>query len=210
MLLQTLNRHLPLLNNVDKDENVTPFYLYEQYVSLIGDLSTLIQADKKVPVLPVYRHKTLTDVFVPIIDTLRQLLSVVLEQSSVAIALEEKKFGIRVGTISDRSLFTSASFIIAVGADASIDEIRQHFPSQVKIGSVESIKELVNLQLPGIQINHLAAAPREIPYQRQYAYFELVPKGQYWESLCQSSAIAVHVSSQLPNINIELWAIRGN
>lgn len=208
MLLQTLNRHKPVFKNLEQERQVTPFYLYEKLINLVADMSTLVEANHKVPPIPVYRHNNLTEVFIPVMNVIRQQLSVVLEQNSILIELQEKKFGIRVGTISDRSLLSSASFILAVGADASIDEIRQHFPSQVKIGSVDVIKELVNLQLPGIQVSHLAAAPREIPYQRQFAYFELVAKGEYWEGLKSSGGIAIHLSNQLPNLQIELWAIR--
>ena len=47
---------------------------------------------------------------------LRQALSAVLEQTAVAIALQERKFGIRVGPILDRSLTTDATWVLAVKA----------------------------------------------------------------------------------------------
>ncbi|MAK90124.1 MAG: type VI secretion system baseplate subunit TssK [Oleibacter sp.] len=208
LMLQTLNRHFPILSYMDSADSLTPFYLYEQLVSLIGDLSTMIQADRMVPELPGYEHQQLDRVFPPIIEQLRHLFSVVLEQNSVNIPLQEKKFGIRVGKISDRSLLSSASFILAVSADIANEEIRQYFPQQVKIGSVESIQELVNLQLPGVQVSPLAAAPREIPYQRHFVYFELVQTGESWQALVSSGGIACHIGTNFPNLNMELWAIR--
>lgn len=208
MLLQTLNRHVPVLRYMEHTDRLTPFYLYEKFVTLIGDMSTMIQSDKMVPALPHYDHQRLSSVFLPLIELLRQLFSVVLEQNSVNIPLQEKKFGIRVGNVSDRSLFTSASFILAVSADVSADNIRQYFPQQIKIGAVESIKELVNLQLPGVQVTPLAAAPREIPYQRHYVYFELVQSGEPWQALISSGGIACHIGTNFPNLSMELWAIR--
>lgn len=208
MMLQTLNRYLPLLRQLHHCEHIKPYALYEVLVSLIGEMSTFIQADKMVPELPYYLHSKLSSVFHPLMQVLRELFSVVLEQNAVSIALEERKFGIRVGTIADKSLFTHASFILAVGADVSPDELRKHVPGQIKIGAVESIKELVNLQLPGIQINHLPAAPRDIPYQRHCVYFELVQAGEYWQSLSVSGGIACHLSQSFPNLTLELWAIR--
>lgn len=208
MMLQTLNRHLPMLRYMDNADSITPFYLYEKWVSLIGDMSTIIQADKMVPVLPHYQHQQLNDVFPALIEQLRKLFSVVLEQNSVNIPLQEKKFGVRVGNVADRTLFSSASFILAVSADIPADNIRQFFPQQVKIGPVESIKELVNLQLPGVQVTPLAAAPREIPYQRHYVYFELVQTGDTWQALASSGGIACHIGTNFPNLTMELWAIR--
>jgi type VI secretion system protein ImpJ len=208
MMLQTLNRYLPLLRQFDHCEHIKPYSIYTTLVSLIGEMSTFIQTDKMVPELPYYLHGDLSSVFQPIMKTLRELFSVVLEQNAINIELEERKFGIRVGTIADKSLFSHASFILAVGADVSPDELRKNVPGQIKIGAVESIKELVNLQLPGIQINHLPAAPRDIPYQRHCVYFELVQSGEYWQNLSVSGGIACHLSQPFPNLTLELWAIR--
>jgi type VI secretion system protein ImpJ len=210
LMLQTLNRHYPMLQHLDKAEHITPYDLYDKMVTLVGDMSTFIQPDKLVPDLPHYDHRQPSLMFVTLISELRQMFSVVLEQNSINIPLQEKKFGIRVGTISDKTLFTSASFILAVSADISADDIRKYFPPQVKIGAVEQIKELVNVQLPGIQLTHLAAAPREMPYQRNFVYFELVQNGEYWQSLTESGGIACHIGTNFPNLSMELWAIRSH
>ncbi|WP_448213881.1 type VI secretion system baseplate subunit TssK [Colwellia sp. MEBiC06753] len=210
LMLQALNKTLPMLKHLDAVAKLTPMALYEFLIVLIGELSTFIKPDKMPPDLPSYKHKELTEVFSILIQEVRQSFSVVLEQNSINIPLQEKKYGIRVGVVADKSLFTTASFILAVHSDLSPEEMRQYFSPQVKIGAVEQIKELVNVQLPGIQLNSLAVAPREIPYQRNFVYFELVPKGEYWQALAQSGGIAIHVGSNFPNLSIELWAIRGN
>lgn len=210
LMLQTMNRYYPIILHLEKAEHVTPFTLYEKMISLIGDMSTFVQSDKIVPTLPYYDHRQPSDMFLTLIAQLRQLFSVVLEQNSINIPLHEKKFGIRIGTVSDKTLFTSATFVLAVSADISADDIRKYFPVQVKIGAVEQIKELVNLQLPGIQLSHLAAAPREMPYQRNHVYFELIQNGEYWNSLIESGGIACHIGTNFPNLSMELWAIRSH
>ncbi|MGQ8367224.1 type VI secretion system baseplate subunit TssK [Glaciecola sp. 1036] len=209
MLLQALNRHSAVVNHLAAAAFVTPFYLFEKLSTLICELSTFIKSSKLPDALPSYQHADPNAVFKPLIEEARQLFSVVLEQNSINIPLQERKFGIRVGTISDKTLFQNASFILAVSADVSPDEIIKHFASQTKIGAVESIKELVNLQLPGVQLTHLAAAPREVPYQRNFVYFELVQSGEYWQTLTQSGGLACHVSANLPGLVLELWAVRG-
>jgi len=210
LMLQTLNRHYPVLVNLDLTEKLTAYELYIKFIELIGDMSTFLKADKLVPDLPHYQHNNLTDIFSTLIDELRQGFSVVLEQNSINIPLQVKKYGISIGSVSDKTLFSSASFILAVTADISTEEIRQYFPPQVKIGAVEQIKELVNVQLPGIQLNSLAVAPREIPYQRNYVYFELIPNGEYWDSLVESGGIAFHNGTNFPGLLMELWAIRSS
>ena len=208
MMLQTLNRHQPMLQYLDQAEQVHPFYLYEKLCTLIGHMSTFIKADKLVAQLPHYQHAQPKEVLDELINELRSLFSVVLEQNSINIPLQERKFGIRVGTISDKTLFQNASFILAVSADVSAEDLIKFFPSQTKIGAVESIKELVNLQLPCIQLTHLPAAPREVPYQRHFVYFELLQNSEYWTALTQSGGIACHISADFPGLSVELWAIR--
>jgi type VI secretion system protein ImpJ len=210
LMLQTLNRHAPILNNLNQAEILAPFELYERFIGLIGDMSTFIKADKLVPELPIYQHNKLTEMFSSLIEELRQVFSVVLEQNSLNIPLQEKQYGISIGVIADKTLFSSASFILAVTADISTEELRKYFQAQVKIGAIEQIKELVNVQLPGIQLNNLAVAPREIPYQRNYIYYELIQSGEYWNALAESGGIALHVGTKFPNLNMELWAIRSN
>ena len=83
------------------------------------------------------------------------------------------------------------------------------FPATIKIGSVEKIRELVNLQLPGVTLRPLAVAPRQIPYHAGFAYFELERSGEHWNVLQTSGGIALHVGGEFPGLQIEFWAIRG-
>ena len=82
-------------------------------------------------------------------------------------------------------------------------------PSQVKIGAVEQIRELVNVALPGIAVRPMAAAPRQLPFYVGATYFELDRNSPHWQQMQSSGGFAVHVSGEFPNLNIELWAIRG-
>lgn len=209
LMLQALNRNQPIIRYFESTECIHPLDVYLQLTSLIAEMSTFIKADKQSPQLPLYDHNNLTIIFDTIINELRQIFSIVLEQNSINIPLVEKKYGIRVGVVADKTVFKSGSFILAVTADIKPEEIRKYFPSQVKIGAVEQIKELVNVQLPGILLNNLAIAPREIPYQRNFVYFELIPKGEYWNALVKSGGIAIHIGTNFPNLSMELWAIRG-
>jgi type VI secretion system protein ImpJ len=83
------------------------------------------------------------------------------------------------------------------------------FPMQSKIGPVEKIKDLVNLQLPGIALRALPVAPRQIPYHTGFAYFGLDQSADLWAQLRGSGGIAVHVSGSFPGLAMELWAVRG-
>jgi type VI secretion system protein ImpJ len=140
---------------------------------------------------------------------LRAALSAVLEQSAIAIPIEAKKFGLHVAAVGDRTLFGTAVFVLAVRADMPAEELRKRFPAQLKIGPVEKIRDLVNLQLPGIGLQAMPVAPRQIPYHAGFVYFELDQANELWGQLKTSGGISLHVAGEFPSLKMELWAVRG-
>lgn len=208
MLLTVINRALPVVRHLIQIENLHPEDLFRTCVGLAGELSVFMTTDKQPPEFPPYQHDNLSGCFAPVIRTLRQYLSSVLEQTAIAIKLEERKYGISVGVIADRKLLGNAGFVLAVNADIPAEDVRRHFAGQAKIGPVEEIRQLVNSALPGITLRPLPVAPRQIPYHAGVVYFEMDADSPYWGKMTTSGGIAVHVSGQYPGLKMELWAIR--
>ncbi|PWR01180.1 type VI secretion system baseplate subunit TssK [Meridianimarinicoccus roseus] len=208
LLLMTINRTVPLLRQLSQQDNAHPITLFRDCVALAGELSSLLSHEKRPNEYPAYQHHNLTGCFLPVIRDLRTYLSAVLEQTAVAIPIEERKFGIWAGRLADRKLIGTASFVLAVSADIPAERVRRHFAGQAKIGPVEEIRQLVNSALPGIGVTALPVAPRQIPYSAGVVYFELDASSPYWGKMTTSGGIAVHVSGEYPGLNMELWAIR--
>ena len=98
--------------------------------------------------------------------------------------------------------------MLAVSARMPGEALRSRFPTQVKIGPVERIRELVNLQLPGIPLRPLPVAPRQIPYHAGYTYFELDRNNEFWKQLTNSGGFAFHIAGEFPELELEFWAIK--
>jgi type VI secretion system protein ImpJ len=147
LLLQAVNRYEPLFAHYGESAAVHPEELFRVCVSAAGELATFTTPSKRAPQLPGYRHDRLRESFEPVMAALRASLSAVLEQRAIPIPIESKKFGISVATVADRSLYSTAVFVLAARADLPAEELRRRFPAQLKIGPVEKIRELVNLQL---------------------------------------------------------------
>ncbi len=208
LMLQAINRYEPLVTHLAAGARCHPEDLYRLGLEIAGDLATLTSSARRPARFPGYHHDALRDGFEPLIEALRGSLSVVLEQNAVPIALAQKKFGISVGTVAARTLFDSAVFVLAARAEMPMEEFRRQFPQQLKIGPVEKIRDLVNLQLPGIAINAMPVAPRQIPYHAGFAYFELDRQSELWRALKASGGIAIHQSGAFPGLTLEFWAIR--
>jgi type VI secretion system protein ImpJ len=209
LMLQIVNRYEPVVAHLAANPSCHPEDLFRLALGMTGELSTLTAASRRPPQFPVYRHEQLRASFEPVINALQACLVTVMEQTAIAIPLAHKKFGISVATVSDTSLFDSASFVLAARADVPAEELRRRFPSQLKIGPVEKIRDLVNLQLPGIALQAMPVAPRQIPYHAGFAYFELDRANELWRTLKTSGGIAIHRSGEMPNLTMEFWAIRG-
>ena len=209
MLLQSVNGWQTLLSHVADAGNLHPEAFYRTLLQMAGELATFTDPRRRPGVYPAYRHADLRRSFAPVVADIRRSLSAVLEQTAVRIALQERRHGVRVGAVEDRSLLAGSSFVLVVQADVPADRLRRGFPSTVKIGAVEHIRELVNVALPGIEISALPVAPRQMPFIAGALYFELDRNSPHWAQMQSSGGFAVHVSAEYPNLALELWAIRG-
>jgi len=209
LLLEAVNRSEPVFAHLRRITLLHPERLYTDCFALAGDLATF--RDRRRPAdFPEYQHDDLAKTFKPVIDSLRQSLSTVLEQNAIPIELQERKFGIRVALVSDAELRRTASFVLAVNAQIPSEALRQRFPAQIKIGPVELIRDLVTRQLPGVSIRALPVAPRQIPFHAGFSYFELdTQHNEVWKQLEVSGGLAMHVAGEFPGLEMEFWAVRG-
>jgi type VI secretion system protein ImpJ len=209
LLLQALNRVDPRLRHAAAQAaQLHPESFYVICLELAGELATFTAQAKRATIFPDYRHEDLEATFATVFADLRASLSSVLEQTAVAIPLQDRRHGVKVGTINDRSLLLAANFVLAVRANMPAEMLRRSLPNQIKIGPVEQIAQLVNVALPGIRARPLPVAPRQLPFQSGTVYFELENSGPLWKQLDVSGALALHLAGDFPELAMELWAIR--
>jgi type VI secretion system protein ImpJ len=208
LLLQSINRAEGLLAHLVESGLLHPEDLYRFCVALAGDLATFTTASRRRATFPRYRHERLRESFEPVIAALRASFAVVIESNAIPIPITAKKYGVSVATVADRTLFTSAVFILAARAELPADELRKRFPAQLKIAPAETLPNYVNLQLPGLPINSIPVAPRQIPVHAGFVYFELDQSNEIWSKLAASGGIGLHVAGEFPGLALEFWAIR--
>ncbi|MDA7746081.1 type VI secretion system baseplate subunit TssK [Psychromonas sp.] len=208
MMLQMINRLEPLAAHLSQLKSLHPLNLYTELVQIVGEFSTFVTETKRPPAFSPYLHGNLQHTFQPVTTALRQCLTMVYEQTAVSLPLVEKKFGIRVSQITDRTLLQSGLFVLAVRAQVPENVLRNQFPATVKVGPAERIRQLVNASMPGIPLKIMASAPRQIPYHAGYCYFELERNNEFWKELTHSGAFAFHIGADFPELELEFWSIR--
>lgn len=209
LLLQTVNRHEPVFAHLASSSTLHPVHFYECALALAGDLATF-RDSRRAARFSAYAHDDPGASFRPLIDDLRRSLSMVLEQSAIRIELHDRRHGVRVALIPDVELQRNATFVLAVQSQMAGEVLRARFPTQVKIGPVERIRDLVNLHLPGVTLTPLPVAPRQIPFHSGASYFELETRhSDLWRQLEQSGGLAMHIAGEFPGLELAFWAIRG-
>lgn len=208
LMLQTINRYLAfMLHQKEGAIHTHPEELFVNLMKLCADLMTFLP-NRKMGDMPIYDHKNLRDCYRHLMSNLRISLSTVLEQRIVRIDLEQKDSATYVAQTPSAQILEIADFVLAVKADMPNEILRQKLPTIMKISSVEKIGELVSYHLPGIRLNALSIAPRELPYHNGYVYFELEKHTELWKIFNDTSGMAFHIAGDFPNIDLEFWAIK--
>lgn len=210
LMLQLLNRAQSRMHYYMSQDRIHPSDLFLELSSLVGELAVFMKKEKRLLKQFEYDHMHQGLSFDLVIVELNEMLSHVLEQNSILLPVVAKKYGVYVSTIADKSIITSSSFILAVKSDIESDQLKKILLANLKVGSIETIRDLVNYHLAGFVLKPLASAPRQIPYKVNYLYFKVELKDDDKEKLAHSGGFAFHLSGDLPSVEYTLWAIRND
>jgi type VI secretion system ImpJ/VasE family protein len=208
LLLQSLNRWVPMLQHLEGLPNVHAERLYEGLVGLSGELATLIRAERKPPPLPRYDHENPQTCFDPVFDLLQSMLAAVFERSAVQMPLENAGPGAYVSKIVDHNLYKTGYFYLAVAAAAPVEEIRGLFPQVAKLGPVQKMRQIVDSALPGVPLRHTPTPPPQLRVLPGYVYFELDRGVPDWAEFASAPALGLHVAGDWPQLKMELWCVK--
>jgi type VI secretion system protein ImpJ len=213
LMLLAINRFEPVVAHMARATQVHPQDLYLLAVQLAGELATFTADSKRCEEFPPYQHENLRKSFEPVMKALRLAFGAQMQQVAVPITVGQirNRPGFFGAPVADPGLFEGASFVLAVRADVPHEDLRRTFPLQAKIGSPDQIQSLVSTAVPGITLNTLPVAPRQIPYHAGFVYFELDGNQRLdlWERCRTQSSFAFHVGGNWPGLMMEFWAIRG-
>ncbi|MGI4732258.1 MAG: type VI secretion system baseplate subunit TssK [Janthinobacterium lividum] len=208
LLLQALNKWIPVLGHLEHLPTVHPERLYETLIAAAGELATLIRPDRRPPSLPRYDHENPQLCFDPVFDLLQSMLSAMFDRSAVQLPLEQAGPGAFVSKIVDHNLFTTGYFYLAVAAASPVEEIRSLFPSVAKIGSIGRMRQIVDSALPGVPLRHTPTPPPQLRVLPGFVYFELDRGVPDWREFATAPALGLHVAGDWPQLRMELWCVK--
>lgn len=208
LMLQLINRTGLVLRHFLDIGQVHPEELYRALLGMLGELSTFSSDSKRPPGNSHYQHADQGASFRTLMASIRDVLSMVLEQHAIEMPLQAREYGVLVAALMDPQLLGSATFVLAASAHCDPETLRLRLPSHLKVGSVERIRQLVNLHLPGIKVRPLPVAPRQIPFHSDKTYFALEFSAEELAHMDGSGGFAFHVSDEFSGLELKFWAIR--
>ncbi|EAB8210298.1 type VI secretion system baseplate subunit TssK [Salmonella enterica] len=209
MMLQMLNRHQMQFTHCTRLHTLHPEAFYRGLVGLLGELMTFTEGNRLPCAVEHYDHRDLTLTFnKTVIPELRRALNTVLVPRAQNLPLFFTE-GTYIATINDPTLLQSSKLVLAVRARMPYDQVQRQFIQQSKIAATNKIRDVVSVQVPGIPLRTLTAAPRQLPYHEGYVYFELEKSVAAWQDIIKTGALALHISGTFPDLDLQLWAIRG-
>jgi type VI secretion system protein ImpJ len=208
LMLQALNRAEPLFRQLALAPQAHPWELHRICLQLAGDLATFTTDARHAAEHPLYDHDDLKGCFAPLIADLRRMLSAVIDRNAVQIELAERDHGVHLAVFPNAELVRMSNLVLAVNAQLPAEQLRTRFTARSKLGPADRLRDLVNLNLPGIALRLLPTAPRQLPFHAGFHYFELDRGGELWKQLERSGSLALHVAGEFPSLELELWAVR--
>lgn len=208
LLLQSCVQQRLVFSHLLTRKNLHPETAYIRLLECLGAV-TLYGDDTAADFKPNYDHDNLRAAFTLVLGAIRNALAGLHDQHAIQIPLVQKQGGVHLGQITDRTLLTDAAFYLTVHALAPEELVQRQFPTTVKIGPVEKLRDLVNLNLPGIRLKQATQNPAALPYYADHLYFQLDTRSDVlWKMLEQTGVLAIHYAGDLPELRMELWAIR--
>ena len=208
LMLQMLNREIPVLKHFRTSRYVHPERFYEELLRIVGELATFATAERRAREYSPYSHDDMEGAFAPVLRDIQDFLSARLDRRAIRLELIERAQNAYISTIKDRTLFRNATLVLEVSARRPLTEIQQNLPNYLKVGPNTKMNEIVHAHLPGVNLVHLPTPPPQIRAITDHVYFYLDRTSPLWPEFSVASAIGMHFAGDWPELQMELWAIR--
>ena len=207
LMVQALSEYRLRLGHLEAFSPLPPALLFSEMTGLLGRLSVVPSVERELEESDwKYNHDDLQGSFEGLARALRRALALVIETPLVILPFENQGDGFYRCVLDPQ--WKLQKLVFAFSADVPADALRLKLPQQLKLGPVEKIQYLVDLQLPGARLRPVSVVPRHVPYFAQSVYFEVEAADPYWQQTVNSAAMALRVVGDFSNLRFEAWGLR--
>ncbi len=209
LLLQMVNRYQASLSHLTQLEHLLPERAYHAIAELYGEVGTFLP-ERRVEAPPPYDHNDPGPGWNKLVEAITTAFARISDRHGVELPLERQPNGSHVAAIHDRNLLDTARFILLLRLNSPRDIVQTQIENRLKISSVESLREIVNLQLSGVPCKILAMAPRGLPYYPDATYLEIDTTAPLWQEVRDTASVAVYLAWTDSLYTLQLWTVRSS
>ncbi len=191
--------HLPCLH---------PHILFAEWLGAAMELSAFRPPYAADMEIPQYDHQLAAEGFSRLMALLRQGLSLMLEENALPLPLVKRMPGLSIATLPERAMIAGFDFILRINTEGENGEGVDEVLRQLKIAPLNRIRDLVQLQLPGVALKPLDRVPPSLPYRSGDRYQLLESGGEFWQEISDTGIFAFYLAHDSASVTVELWAVR--
>jgi type VI secretion system protein ImpJ len=207
LMMQLINRYIPLFHHHLEIEETHPCVLYALLRQLVGELSTF---SNDISVLggplPAYRHDRLWECFDAAVRVARGLLSELTRGPEYVVPLvyDGEYFAAQL----DKRFFEGNNrYYLSIKVDLPPRELLSRLTETGKISAREEMEALRRQALFGLKIDHLENPPEELPRRAYCSYFVIDHHTTLWRRIEQRQNVAVYCELPAQGTEMQLLVI---
>lgn len=208
LLLNAVNRYLPLIQHFVETADVHPRTAYMLLQQLAGELCTF-DASGDPAQLPKFLFDDLRGTFEVLFARITAMLQGTVKEHHVALRLEARADGIHMAQFPDAALTRCSQYLLAVRGPVPEQQLANQLPLLSKIASWGDINNILSAATPGAGVEVCYRPPPEIPVKAGTTYFVVRTDNVYWRNIVSSATIAIYLPQPFdPNqVSIELLGV---
>ena len=199
MMLTQINAASAVLSVLAFARGVHPFQAYTELCRIVGQLS-IFDPQRRPPEIPRYDHDDLAPIFRRVKEEIERLLETVQEHE-----YEQRYFvGVGLGmqvTLKQKWLNNDWQWYVGVHKTEITDEECRVLLSSGqldwKLGSSRQVEILFQHRAQGVQLVPLNRAPRALPINRDWTYYEVTRGNEAWKDVQETQTLAMRLKDAL-------------
>ena len=213
--LMILNRYIPVLFHQLASPSCHPFVLYGLLRQIIGELSSftdrfgcLADLPDGTRLLPEYDHMDAARCYEKASELISSLIRMLITGPENTVVLNRGEDGGFSAAIPLTMFESAVSSYLLLRTSEMTERVLTAMKDLVKIGSRESVADLIARSLPGLPAQYMQIPPPGIPRRADTHCFILDINHEQWHIIQQNRSICVYWDTAPSDAGFELIIIR--
>ncbi len=200
-LMATVQRHLPLLEELASRRSAHPRELYRTLVSLYGALAPFGATETP----PRYEHEDPGKVFPWLFDRIERLVDEAARDRTTVLRFQRVDGATFRLSFERSDLVGKRPFLVASGVDEAI--LRERIPAVLKMASPVGLAPLLNSALRGVAVAVEFEPPAVIPRRRDVVAYRIDVRDPLWLDVEDRLQIQLHVLDAPKTLEFALYGV---